>query len=216
MKQLLLLFGASLLPSLGRAQAVPAVRFGLMAGGALNTLVGHGIASEPRVQPLAGVVGGLVAQVPLTAKGHLFLQPEVLYAQEGYRLSHPSTNYAATLRASYAALPLLLGFTAHGFFAAAGPQLGYLVGVHERYRFQHYAPGGVPTGQGESVETDVRGRRRWETSLAAAVGYRFAGGLGVEARYTEALTSARGGSVFGEGAGPRNAGGQLRLSYLLP
>lgn len=216
MKQLLLLFGVSLLPFWGRAQAIPAVRFGLTAGGALNTLVGHGIPEEPAIRPLVGVVGGVVAQVPLTAKGCLFLQPELLYAQEGHRLEHPSTNYTAALRSSYLALPVLLGFTAHGFFAAAGPQLGYLVGVHERYQFQNYALGGVPTGPGESVETDVRGHRRWETSLAAAVGYRFAGGLGVEARYTEALTSARGGSVFGEDTGPRHAGGQLRLSYLFP
>lgn len=216
MKSLLLLCSISLLPSLGRAQAISSVHFGVTAGGTLNTLVGRGIASEPQVKPLTGVVGGLVAQVPLTAKGHLFLQSEVLYTQEGYRLSHPSTNYAATLRASYAALPLLLGFTTHGFFVVAGPQLGYLVGVHERYQFQHYAPGGVPTSQGESVETDVRGHRRWEALLAAAVGYRFPGGLGVEARYTEALTSDRGGSVFSENIGPRNASGQLRLSYLFP
>lgn len=214
MKQLFLLSCLGLLPTLSQAQSTLPVRFGVTAGATLTTRVGQGIPSEPEVQALAGVVGGLLAQVPLTAKGQLFLQPELVYNQEGYKLAHPSTNYLATLRSSYVSLPLLVGFTTHGFFATAGPQLGYLVGVHERYQFQNYTAGGVPTTQGESVQTDFRAYRRWETSLAAAVGYRLPVGLGVEVRYTEGLTSPSGGSVFSENSQPRNAGGQIRLSYL--
>jgi hypothetical protein len=185
------------------------VRFGLTAGAALTTRVGHGIVEQPHQQALAGVV----TQLPLTAKGHWFLQPELVYNQAGYRLEHPPTNYTATLRSSYVSLPLLLGFTTHGFFVTAGPQVGYLAGVHQRYQFTNYSPAGVPLGEGENIDTDARGYHRWEASLAAAVGYRLASGLGVEVRYAEALTSEEGG-VFADNSRPRNAGGQVRLSYL--
>lgn len=216
MKQVVLLSSLSLLPLLSTAQPTPRVRVGLTAGAALTSRVGHGIVEEPHQQALAGIVAGGLAQLPLTANGHVFVQPELVYNQEGYRLTHPSTNYAATLRSSYVSLPLLLGFTTHGFFVAAGPQVGYLAGAYHHYHFNTYSPSGVPTGQGENTDRDVRGYQRWEASVAAAVGYRLPGGLGLEVRYTEALTSQDGGSVFADNTYPRNAGGQVRVSYLFP
>jgi hypothetical protein len=217
MKHLLLLpWLGLLLPTVSQAQTAAPIRFGVTAGGTLTTLVGHGIVSEPTVKSLAGVVGGVFVQLPLLTSGHLFLQPELVYNQEGYRLSHPSTNYTATLRSSYVSLPLLLGFTTHGLFVTAGPQIGYLAGVHEHYEFEVSTPSGGILGPVESTNTNASPYRRWETSLAAAVGYRLGNGLGLEVRYTEALNSREGGNVFGEDTNPRNAGGQLRLSYLLP
>jgi hypothetical protein len=214
MKHLVILSCVSLLPLLSQAQTSPPVRIGLTAGATLTTRVGNGIVEEPHQQALAGVVAGVVAQLPLTANGHLFLQPELVYNHEGYRLSHPSTNYAATLRSSYVSLPLLVGVTTHGFFLMAGPQVGYLAGARHHYEFNTYSPTGVPTGQGENTDTNVRGYKRWEASLAAALGYRLPGGLGIELRYTEALTSTGGSSVFTDNSQPRNAGGQVRVSYL--
>jgi hypothetical protein len=206
----------SLLPLLGQAQTPPPVRVGLTAGAALTSRVGQGIVEEPHQQALAGVVAGVMAQLPLTASGHWFVQPEVVYNQEGYRLTHPSTHYAATLRSSYVSLPLLLGFTTHGFFVTAGPQVGYLAGTYHHYQFDTHSPTGVPIGQGESTDREVRGYERWQASVAAAVGYRLPGGLGLEVRYTEALTSMDGGSVFTDNSRPRNAGGQVRVQEGVP
>ena len=213
MKRLLLPCLGLLLPALSQAQANPHLRLGLTAGGTLTTLVGPGTRSEPEVQPLGGVVGGVMAQLPLTAKGHLFLQSELVYNQEGNRLTHPSTNYSATLRSNYVTLPLLLGFTTHGFFALAGPQVGYLAGGQHRYQFDSYAANGTYLGPAEGTDTDIRGYQRWEASLTGAVGYRLSNGLGLEVRYAEALNSFRGDS-YSDNIRSRNAGGQVRLSYL--
>ncbi|OUJ70299.1 porin family protein [Hymenobacter crusticola] len=212
MKQLFLFSGLALLPVLSQAQTHLPLRLGATVGAAWTTQVST-YAGQPATKGRTGVVAGLVAQAPLSPSGNIFLQPELLLDQAGFRLSHARTNYKASLRWNYVSLPLLVGFTTHGFFATAGPQLSYLVGVHEHYEYGGYTNGnGTYMPAGESTATRPLGRKRWDASLAGAVGYRLSNGIGVEARYTEALTSLEG--AYQGRTGPRNVSAQLRLSYL--
>ena len=171
---------------------------------------GAGVGSE--ILPLAGFVGGVFRTFALSPTGRVFLQAELLYSQQGYCLSHPLTNYTAKLRSTNVCLPLLLTYTYRGFFVESGPQLGYLAGMRERFRFQQ------PNGAGPAVRlnTDPSGHPRWDLAAGVGAGYRQPGGLGIEARYVGSFTSnyyPSGGP--GLHARSRHAGVQLQVSYLL-
>lgn len=188
------------------------IRFDIKAGGSVTTLVGPGAGVGGEVLPLVGFVGGVFRTFALSPTGRVFLQAELLYSQQGYCLSHPPTDYAATLRSTYVCLPLPLTYAHRGFFMEAGPQLGYLAGVRERFRFQQ------PNGAGPAVRfnTDPSGHPRWDLAGMAGVGYRQPSGLGIEVRYVGSFTSIyypSGG--LGSRARPRHAGIQLQVSYLL-
>lgn len=212
----LLLISAIATPILSHAQAGSPVGFGVKAGATLTTMAGSGTSGAPTISPLAGGVGGVFATVPLGASSHWSLQPELLYSQQGYRLTNDPTEYKATFRSNYLKLPLLLSFTHHGFFAAVGPQVGYLLSARNTYQFLDYSPAGVPLGRGENVNTDLRDYQRWEFSAVAAVGYRAPCGLGLELRYSDALFNQSRNTLSRNYQDARSVGGQVQVSYLLP
>jgi len=214
----LLLIGLLAAPAASWAQAGAPVRFGLKAGATLSTLAGPGTNDYP-VSPLLGGVGGVFATVPLGAAQHWFVQPELLYSQQGHRLRNVGTDYEAKFRADYIKLPVLLGFTHGGFFAAVGPQVGYLTGAHRTFRYHDYSPTtGLSPDITENVNTDLRGYRRWEFSAVAAVGYRWQCGAGLELRYTDTFASQSRNGQFSNYNYPdaHSLSGQVQASYLLP
>jgi hypothetical protein len=218
MKQFIsLALGALALPLLGHAQAGP-VRFGLKAGATLSGLAGPGTHDYP-ASPLWGGVGGVFATVPLGAAQRWFLQPELLYSQQGFRLRNSDTDYEATFRSDYLKLPLLLGFTQGGFFAALGPQVGYLVHGRNSYHFHDYSPTtGISPGITESANTDLRYRQRWEFSAVASVGYRWGCGVGIELRYSDTFASQSHDGLSSNYGYPQahSLSGQVQASYVLP
>jgi len=219
MKQLILIAWAGLaLPALSHAQGTHPVRFGLKAGATLSTIVGPGTRDYP-VSPLVGGVGGVFAAVPLGTTGRWSLQPELLYSQQGFRLAHSATDYEARFRSDYIKLPLLLNFTHGGFFAAVGPQVGYLVHVRNVYRFHEYSPTtGLSPDITERVNTDLQYSQRWEFSAVAAVGYRWQCGVGLELRYSDTFASqSRNGLVsYPNYPDAHSLSGQVQASYVLP
>ncbi len=220
MKPLILLtLGVLAAPLRGHGQAGQPVRFGLKAGATLSNIVGPGTSGDPAVSPLVGGIGGVFATVPLGTAQRWFLQPELLYSQQGYRLAHPATDYTASFRSDYLKLPLLLGFAHGGFFAAVGPQVGYL--VHERrvFRYHDYSPvTGTSPNIVENVNTDLRYRQRWEFSAVAAVGYRWRCGAGIELRYTDTFGSQSRDGLSSNYGYPdaHSLSGQVLASYVLP
>jgi len=157
--------------------------------------------------------------VPLGAARQWFFQPELLYSQQGHWLRNASTDYEAKFRSGYLKLPLLLGFTHGGFFAAVGPQVGYLTDARRVFRFREYSAGtGLSPDITENVNTDLRGYRRWEFSAVAAVGYRWQCGAGLELRYSDTFTSqSRNGQISNYGyPDAHSLSGQVQASYLLP
>ncbi|MGI4740304.1 MAG: porin family protein [Janthinobacterium lividum] len=219
MKQLILLAWAGLaLPALSHAQDTHPVRFGLKAGAMLSTIAGPGTRNYP-VSPLVRGVGGVFAAVPLGASAQWFLQPELLYSQQGYRLVNSPTDYEAKFRSDYLKLPLLLGFTRGGFFGAVGPQVGYLVHVRNTYRFHEYSPTtGLSPDITERVNTDLFYYQRWEFSAVAAVGYRWQCGAGLELRYSDTFVSQSRNNLVGTLGYPdaHSLSGQVQASYVLP
>jgi hypothetical protein len=214
----LLLIGLLAAPAASWAQASAPVRFGLKAGASLSTLAGPGTHNYP-VSPLLGGVGGVFAMVPLGAAQHLFFQPELLYSQQGYRLRNAATEYEAKFRTDYLKLPLLLGITHGGFFAAVGPQVGYLVNDRRTFRFHDYSPAtGVSPDITERVNTGLNSYQRWEFSAVAAVGYRWQCGAGIELRYSDTFVSqSRNGLTSNYGyPDAHNLSGQVQASYVLP
>ena len=214
----LALAGALTAPMLGHAQAEQPVRFGLKAGATLSSITGPGTSDYP-VSPLAGGVGGVFATVPLGTAQHWFFQPELLYSQQGYRLNFPSFDYKATYRSDFVKLPLLLGFTHGGFFAAVGPQVGYLVHVRNSYQNRDTSPtAGASPSIIESANTSLYGYQRWEFSAVAAVGYRWHCGAGIELRYADALfnQSHDGLTSFRNYPQAHSLSGQVQASYVLP
>jgi hypothetical protein len=214
----LLLIGLLAAPVAGWAQAGAPVRFGLKAGATLSTLAGPGTHDYP-VSPLLGGVGGVFATVPLGAAQRWFVQPELLYSQQGHRLRNVDTDYKATFRSDYIKLPVLLGITHGGFFAAIGPQVGYLTGARRTFRYHEYSPTtGFAPDATENINTDLRGYQRWEFSAVAAVGYRWACGAGLELRYTDTFTSQSRNGQFSNYGYPdaHSLSGQVQASYLLP
>jgi len=214
----LLLIGLLAAPVASWAQAGAPVRFGLKAGATLSTLAGPGTRDYP-VSPLLGGVGGVFATVPLGAAQRWFVQPELLYSQQGYRLRNDGTDYTATVRSGYLKLPVLLGITHGGFFAAIGPQVGYLVNDRRTFRYHEYSPTtGFAPNTTENVNTDLRGYQRWEFSAVAAVGYRWACGAGLELRYTDTFASQARNGQFSNYNYPdaHSLSRQVQASYLLP
>lgn len=219
MKPLLFLaLGALATPLLGHAQAGQPVRFGLKAGATLSSIVGPGTRDYP-VSPLVGGVGGVFATVPLGTAQRWFFQPELLYSQQGYRFTYSAIDYKSTYRSDFVKLPLLLGFTHGGFFAAVGPQVGYL--VHVRNTYQNHATsitGGISPDIIESASTNINGYQRWEFSAVATAGYRWRCGAGIELRYADALfnQSHDGLASFSNYRDAHSLSGQVQASYLLP
>lgn len=206
-------------PVLSQAQSGQPVRFGLRAGATLSTIAGPGTHGDPAVSPLLGGVGGVFATVALGPAQAWFFQPELLYNQQGFRLTHPATDYTATFRSDYVKLPLLLGGTFHGFFVAVGPQVGYLVRGRNTYRFHDYSPlTGTSPDITERVNTDLRYYQHWELAAVAAVGYRWRCGAGIELRYTDTFVSQSHDGLSSNNGYPdaHSLSGQVQASYLLP
>jgi hypothetical protein len=213
-----LIFGLLAVPVASHAQTGAPVRFGLKAGATLSTIAGPGTNGEPKVSPLLGGVGGVFATVPIGSAQRWFFQPELLYSQQGHKLSHPETEYEATFRDGYLKLPLLLGVTHGGFFAALGPQVGYLVNSRRRFQSQNFSQTGAPLGITETVNTDLRYYQRWEFSAVAAVGYRWHCGAGIELRYSDTFFSQSHDNLSSNYGYPNahSLSGQVQASYLLP
>lgn len=215
----LLFIGLVATPAASWAQTGAAVRFGLKAGATLSTLRGPGTQGAPEVKPLLGAVGGVFATVPLGAAQRWFIQPELLYSQQGHRLRNDPTDYSTTFRAGYLKLPVLLGITHGGFFAGIGPQVGYLVNARRTFRYHEYSTStGFAPNVTENINTDLRGYQRWEFSAVAAVGYRWACGAGLELRYSDTFTSQSRNTQFSNYGYPdaHSLSGQVQASYVLP
>jgi len=184
-----LLFALFLLACCSKAglQAQPG-RLEVKAGGSVTTIVGPGLNTQPRVQPLAGLLLGASRRLPLSPAQPLLLQVELFYSQQGYRLvrTAPVADYQATVRLHYVSVPLLFVAEHRRWWVGLGPQAGYLVGVREQHQGVR-VPGAV--GGGTRVSTDARGYPRWDAAGVAAAGCRWASGVGVEVRHTHSLTS---------------------------
>ena len=121
---------------------------------------------QPGQKSRLGYVAGLGLNIPITSDNFFSIQPELLYIQQGTRLS------AGSYGLNYAQLPLLLkiNFGGEGFpiYVNAGPSFGYLLNP--------------PTRIGDVNFTDPK---------RLDIGLQFGGGFGVKAGPGNVLLDAR-------------------------
>lgn len=169
MKQLSILALAVLVSFAVKAQT-PAI--GLKGG--LN-LASLSVSENGRnFQNRAGFFGGLFAHVPVSPQ--LAIQPEVVYSSQGAK--YTAENIEHNLALNYVNIPVMLqAMVGRGFFAEAGPQVGFLLNTANKV-------GNVESGASSSNDF-----KKNDVALGFGLGYSGLSGLGIGARYNLGLTN---------------------------
>jgi len=180
MKKVFLISVLSLAIITGRAQ----VNFGAKAGINLANITGKKVEGY---RSKAGVYLGGFANLPLTTQ--LSVQGELMYSAQGARWD--DDNEKTTL--NYLQLPLLAKYAiGKGFYAEAGPQLGFLLKAED---------------DNEGELNDIKEYlKKTDVSLAIGAGYNVTENVSVNARYNFGLTK-----FYEE---EKNSVMQLGLSYI--
>jgi hypothetical protein len=100
-------------------------KFGVKAGANFSNVNGDGVSGT---NTLVGFNGGVFVDLPLAE--HLSLQPELVYAGEGFKATETinTTNYTGTFTENYINIPVLLKYRfPMGLFIETGPQVGFLM-----------------------------------------------------------------------------------------
>ncbi len=112
-----------------------APHFGLKGGLGIATIIksnGNGFSSDP----LFGFNGGAVLQLPLSEI--VYIQPEVLYSQKGYRATGTSLlygDYDYRRYLNFLDIPILLRINASKEFGLViGPQYSFLLSTHTSFK----------------------------------------------------------------------------------
>ncbi len=162
--------------------------FGLGAKAGINFANLGGDEDEYDGKSKTGFHLGLVAEFMLTEK--FGIQPEVLYSTQGTKIEESGTefgmtyNFEATQDLDYVNVPILAKY----YFTDAlslelGPQIGFLVKGEQEYTISL-------DGETESGKEDIKDYvKSTDFGLAAGLGYKFYGGLFVNARYILGLSS---------------------------
>lgn len=116
-------------------------------------------------------VGGFVA----FKLGKLYIQPELLYSTQGFKIDSTGTEHDYKL--NYVNIPVMLKYrTDGGFYLETGPQWGFKVGEDYGSTGEDYVKNG-------------------DFSWCAGLGYHSAGGFGIGGRYNIGLSSLSEGSA---------------------
>ncbi|RYU80270.1 porin family protein [Hymenobacter persicinus] len=207
-----LLAAGTLFSTTARAQ----VRLGLKAG-VNNTRLGGRLYDSYAAK--FGFHAGVMANVDVTGDGFFSIQPELLYSQKGFAMHSEyvdvfqnSCKAEGTINYSYLDLPVLLKVNARGLIFEAGPQLSYLLRVHNTVK---------STVDGTEVSSAYLGgkledARRLEWGYAAGLGYQFAAGPLVGLRYHGNFQEfGKDGVRATDFNNARNVAFQLYAGYLL-
>ncbi len=148
------------------------VRFGLKAGANLANVS----SSFPDTGSLQRFhLGGMMEA---KYNSHWALQPEILYAFQGFEVETNGRNY--TYKLSYINVPVMVKyFPIDLLYLEAGPQIGFL----------HRAKEEVESTSGNTDSNIKDGMRSNDLGLGSGVGLQLANGWGVGARYIWGLTN---------------------------
>ena len=141
------------------------VTFGVKAGLNLATWTGSDASSTnfPGKAMKAGLNVGGVVNIPVSS--NFSVQPEVVYSMEGMKLTGGSYDL------SYINIPVLAKYNfSKGFFAATGPQIGFLTSAKAK-----------PTS---GPSTDIKSLlQSTDFAWAVGLGYLTSANVGFDARY---------------------------------
>ena len=153
------------------AATAQSTQFGVKAGLNIANLKASASGISFSMQSKMGAHGGLFANIPVST--NFRIQPEAVFSMEGSELE--IMDEKATSSLSYLNIPVMLQYTASGFYGETGPQLGLLLAAKDK-------------ANGESMDS----KEAYETinlSWGVGAGYRMTNGLGFGARYNFGLSN---------------------------
>lgn len=129
-----------------------------------------------------GFHAGLFANMPIS--DNFSIQPEVLYSQEGAKVTYNSGKSHNQLNLDYIQVPIMFQVRpVKQFYIEAGPQFGFLVNAK--------AKGDVAVGNNIAANTtlDVKDQTKsFNFGLGAGLGYDITENIGIGARYNFGLS----------------------------
>ncbi|WET02229.1 porin family protein [Flavobacterium sp. YJ01] len=126
----------ALLMCAGAMAQTEKVKLGVKAGLNISNLTFD--ENELKSSDKTGFTAGLMAEIPLTKS--FSVQPELLFSQQGMKLSYSdpevqNSHYKSTIALNYLNIPIMLKYyVAKGFSLQAGPQVGILLKANNKYQ----------------------------------------------------------------------------------
>jgi len=211
MKKIALLMILGLSISFAQAQA----KFGVKVGANYSNLSGD-LTDEDANQSKVGLLGGIIANFPLSSDNFVSIQPELLYSQKGYQYQDEEVNIAGAMynykgkfNFNYLDLPVLLKINAGPIFFEAGPQASYLLGIRDN---RERELNGIDDKSWAKVEKD--NLSELEIGYVAGLGFQAPMGVGIGLRYNGSI-NALAKDNSDELTNARHSVFQLQLSYML-
>lgn len=152
------------------------VRFGLKAGVNIATLGGDDFDEVEGKKSNTGFYFGGLVNVPFS--DNFAFQPELIYsAKQGVEFEE--SPFEVNLNLGYINVPLMLQYTNSGFFAEAGPQIGFLLTAKAKYS------DGTDT---EEIDFDDQ-VKNIDFGINLGLGYTTNSGVGFNARYNFGMSN---------------------------
>jgi hypothetical protein len=121
-----------------------------------------------------GFHAGLFSNISVSQ--NFAVQPEVVYSSQGTKYNDAS-NREHNLKLNYVNVPVMLqAKVGGGWYAQAGPQLGFLIGTEDK------------VGNVETDFFETRDFKKTDVALGFGIGYSSPSALGIDARYNLGLT----------------------------
>lgn len=174
-KIVLLLTAAMVMTAASFAQDAKTIGFGLKAGANFSSLKDKFDGDTENSDMKVGFHGGAFVNLPI---GTTFaIQPELVYSIEGGK--EEEGDYTAKANLSYLNIPVMFQYTASGFYAETGPQIGFLMSAKLKEE-----------EGGQEDETDIKDfMESTNFSWGIGLGYKLPSGLGFGARYNLGLSN---------------------------
>lgn len=178
MKKTIIVLSALFLSGAAMAQEQK-VKLGIKAG--LNIANLKMDESELSSSTKTGFTAGLMAEIPLAKS--FSLQPELLYSQQGVKISYSdpeveNSDFKSTITLNYLNIPVMLKYyVAKGLSVQAGPQIGILLKGNNKYHDNFL---GYENSESMNLKEYTSGI---DTSVNFGLGYQFKERFYADARY---------------------------------
>ncbi|RXG15694.1 outer membrane protein with beta-barrel domain [Leeuwenhoekiella aestuarii] len=155
-------------------QAQSELAFGIKGGVNFSNLTGDRFGEFDDDSARTSFNLGALVEIPVTEK--LAIQPEVFYSGQGFDLIQRDNDQDTEFQLNYINVPVLAKiYLVQGLYIEAGPQVGFLVD-------SKIDGPNATVGLNEDNFNDI------DFAGAVGVGYKFNGGMYLNARYTQGFT----------------------------
>jgi hypothetical protein len=200
-KLLLLMMCATIMYATSNAQ----VKIGVKGGIGISQFVASDIPTHAYIGYYAGGLANF------KVNGNFSIQPEAVYSMEGFKAHDPGNdNIRGKDHLGYINVPILVRYTTKGFYAATGPQVGFLLNSKDEIYTN------VNGTDLHVTSASTANHNKVVASWAVGVGYQTASKLGFDLRYNLALSKVYSSdATVPTNTSVRNNVFQAGLTYLL-